>query len=78
MLRYSDNLPFAGGFLVAFYLYERAYMEIDVQVGARLLQLFLETAVYRAPASECGDDVPEFRPAFKHTSRVYTGKGKKM
>ena len=40
------------------------------QVGARLIELLIETAYIQPPASQFGDGPPDIRPAFKHTLKT--------
>lgn len=46
--------------------------EAQVKVGARLIQLLLETAYIQPTAEQFDDGPPEIRPAFKQSSKNVT------
>ncbi|KAF8074247.1 hypothetical protein N665_1117s0003 [Sinapis alba] len=52
--------------------------EAQVKVGARLIQLLMETAYIQPPAEQFDDGPPEIRPAFKQSSRTVTIENKKL
>nr|VDD00990.1 unnamed protein product [Brassica rapa] len=52
--------------------------EAQVKVGARLIQLLLETAYIQPPAEQFDDGPPEIRPAFKQSSKNVTLENTKL
>ncbi|CAN7053193.1 unnamed protein product [Brassica rapa subsp. trilocularis] len=52
--------------------------EAQVKVGARLIQLLLETAYIQPPVEEFDDGPPEIRPAFKQSSKNVTLENTKL
>ncbi|KAL0800918.1 hypothetical protein Bca101_056093 [Brassica carinata] len=52
--------------------------EAQVKVGARLIQLLLETAYIQPPVEQFDDGPPEIRPAFKQSSKNVTLENTKL
>ncbi|CAH8348222.1 unnamed protein product [Eruca vesicaria subsp. sativa] len=52
--------------------------EAQVKVGARLIQLLLETAYIQPPVEQFEDGPPEIRPAFKQSSKNVTLENTKL
>ncbi|XP_047170921.1 DNA-directed RNA polymerase 1B, mitochondrial isoform X1 [Vigna umbellata] len=51
--------------------------EAQVKVGARLIDLLIETAFIQPPAKQFGDGPPDIRPAFKHTLKTLSNESQK-
>ncbi|WVZ25180.1 hypothetical protein V8G54_003724 [Vigna mungo] len=51
--------------------------EAQVKVGARLIDLLIETAYIQPPAKQFGDGPPDIRPAFKHTLKTLSNESQK-
>lgn len=53
--------------LVAFLIATHLAIGCIMQVGSRLIQLFMETAYIQPPVDHLDDTPPDIRPAFVHT-----------